>query len=90
MYRSIPNKLTKSRVVETDLLDFHKIVVTVMKSYSPKRTPTIVTYRKYTNFDKAKFIDEISFNLPKHNLQELNLEAFITMFVRLKKEISKS
>ena len=42
-----------------------------MKSHSPKRTPNIVTYRKYTNFDKDKFIDEISFNLPKHNLQEI-------------------
>ena len=31
------------------------------------------THRKYTNFDKDKFIDEISFNLPKHNLQELTL-----------------
>ena len=39
-----------------------------------------ITYRKYTNFDKDKFIDEISFNLPKHNLQELTLEAFISMF----------
>ena len=51
-----------------------------MKSYSPKRTLNIITHRKYTNFDKEKFIDEISFNLPKHNLQELTLEAFISMF----------
>ena len=50
-----------------------------MKSYSPQRTPNIVTYRKYTNFNKGKFIDEISFNLTKHNLQELTLEAFISM-----------
>ena len=51
-----------------------------MKSYSPERTPTIVTCRKYTNFDKDKFINEISFDLLKHNLQELILEAFISMF----------
>ena len=51
-----------------------------MKSYSPKQTPIIVTYRKYTNFGKNKFIDEISFNLTKHNLQELILEALISMF----------
>ena len=52
-----------------------------MKSYSPKLTPNIIlTYRKYTNFDKEKFIDGISFDLPKHNLQELTLEAFINMF----------
>ena len=50
-----------------------------MKSFSPKRTPNIVTYRKYPNFDKDKFIDEISFNLPKYKLQGLTLEAFIIM-----------
>ena len=67
-----------------------------MKSYSPERAPNLVTYRKYTNFDKEKFIDEISFNLPKHILQELTLETFINMFktvfekhAPLKKKISK-
>ena len=88
-----PNSFQK---FETGLSDFHKLIVTVMKSYSPKRTLNIITHRKYTNFDKEKFIDEISFNLPKHNLQELTLEAFISMFKSFsktrsaKKEISKS
>ena len=52
MYRPIPNKLTKQFPEITGLSDFHKLIVTVMKSYSPKRTPNIVTYRKSTNFDK--------------------------------------
>ena len=42
-----------------------------MKLYSPKPTPNLVTYRKYNNFDKGKFINEISLNLQKHNLQKL-------------------
>ena len=71
-----PNSFQKSTAVETRLSDFHKLIVTVMKSYSPKRTPNIVTYRKFINFDRGKFIDEISFNLQrKHILQELTLEA---------------
>ena len=41
-----PNSFQKSAVVKTGLSDFHKLIVTVMKSYSPKRTPNIVTYRK--------------------------------------------
>ena len=53
-----PNSFQKSTAVETRLSDFHKLIVTVMKSYSPKRTPNIVTYRKFTNFDRGKFIDE--------------------------------
>ena len=75
-----PNSFQKSTAVETRLSDFHKLIVTVMKSYSPKRIPNIVTYKECTNFDKDKFIDEISFNLTKQNLQELTLEAFISMF----------
>ena len=80
MYRPIPNKLTKQFPEITGLSDFHKLIVTVMKSYSPKRIPNIVTYKECTNFDKDKFIDEISFNLTKHNLEELTFEAFISMF----------
>ena len=75
-----PNSFQITTVVKTGLPDIHKLIAIVMKSYSPKRTPDIVIYTKYTNFDKDKFIDEISFNLQNHNLQELTLEDFINMF----------
>ena len=58
-------------MVETNVSDFQKLIVTLMKLYSPKPTPNLVTYRKYNNFDKGKFINEISLNLQKHNLQKL-------------------
>ena len=51
-----------------------------MKSYSYKRAPNIVTYRKYINFEKGKFIDEISLNSRRYNLQDLTFEAFISKF----------
>ena len=59
-----------------------------MKSYSAKQSPNIVNYREYTHFDKDKFIDEISFNLTKHNLQELTFEAFISMLTAFEKHAS--
>ena len=71
-----PYSFQKSTAVETGLSDFYKHIVTAIKSYSPKRTPNIVTYRKYTNFDKGKFIDKISFNLRKQNLQKINSGRF--------------
>ena len=87
MYRPIPNKFTKQfpeiNSSLNRLIRFSQTYCyydTMMKSYSPKRTPNIVTYRKYTNFDKDKFIDEISIDLARHNLQELTLEARISMF----------
>ena len=75
-----PNSFQKTALVETDLSHFHRVIFTMIKLYSPKLTPKIVAYRKYANFDKDKFIEEISFNLQKHNFQELSLEAFISMF----------
>ena len=48
--KNSPSSFQKSTVVEINLSDFHKLIVTVMKSYSPKQTPNIVTYTKYTNF----------------------------------------
>ena len=31
----------------------------MMKSHSPKKTPNMATYRKYTSFDIDKFIDKL-------------------------------
>ena len=56
MHKPIPNKLTKSTVVETGLSDFHKLIATVMKSYSPQRTSNIVTYKKYTNLTNSNLL----------------------------------
>ena len=37
-------------------------------------------WQRKTDFDKEKFIDKISLSLQKHNLQELTLEAFLSMY----------
>ena len=40
----------ETQVFETGLSDFHKLVVTVLKSTFPKSPPKIITYRSYKNF----------------------------------------
>ena len=56
MHRPVPDKLNKhlpeATVAEAGLSDFLKLIVTVMKLSLPKQTPYIVTYEKYTNFEK--------------------------------------
>lgn len=47
-YRSF--KVTKT--VSTGLSDFHKMIVTVMKTTVPKAKPKIIKYRDYKNFDE--------------------------------------
>ena len=39
-----------SCAIETGLSDFHKMVVTVMKSHFQKKEPKIIPYRDYNNF----------------------------------------
>ena len=56
VHRPVPDKLNKhlpeATVAEAGLSDFLKLIVTVMKLSLPKQTPYIVTYEKYTNFEK--------------------------------------
>ena len=44
-----------SGVIETGLSDFHKLVVTVMKTTFKKFKPKIITYRSYKSFSNDKF-----------------------------------
>ena len=48
-----------SKVIETGLSDFHKMVITVMKNTYPKQTPNIIKYRDYKNFINASFYHDV-------------------------------
>ena len=45
--------------VTTGLSDFHKMVVTVMKTTYPKAQPKVIYYRDYKNFDLYNFRTEL-------------------------------
>ena len=44
--------------VFTGLSDFHKLVLTVLKTSITKGKPQKITYRDYKNFDSVRFNDE--------------------------------
>ena len=52
---SSPQCFQNTTTIATGLSDFHKMVVTVMKTTFPKAGPTILYYRDYKNFDLYKF-----------------------------------
>ena len=54
-----PRSFQNSCVIETGLSDYHKLVVTVMKTTYKKSQPKIVTYRKYKNFDNDIFRESL-------------------------------
>ena len=49
------NCFQKPSVFETCLSDFHKLIVTVMKSHIPKQQAKIIKYRNYRDFNETKF-----------------------------------
>ena len=51
--------------VATGLSDFHKMVITVMKTTFPKAEPKIVYYRDYKNFDIYNFRTDLREQLSK-------------------------
>ena len=54
-----PKYFQDSVFIETDLSDFHKMSVTVMKMCYTKQKPSIVDYRKFKNLCKDSFIKDI-------------------------------
>ena len=50
-------------VIETELSDFFKMIVAVMKMDFPKRKPQVVSYFKYKEFHKETVLDSIRHEL---------------------------
>ena len=54
-----------SSVIETGLSDFHKMVVTVMKTNFRKLEPKIINYRNYRYFSNDRFREKVTSELSK-------------------------
>ena len=64
-----------SCVIETGLSDFHKMTVTVLRSFIRKAEPKVTFYRDYKNFTNDNFrlfIEELSGNLNISNKTALD------------------
>ena len=61
-----PGSFQNSCVVETGLSDFHKMVVTVMKTSYRKSQPKIIHYRNYKNFSNDIFRDSLQKIFPQN------------------------
>ena len=72
-------------VIETELSDFHKVIVALMKMRFPKLKPQVVSYRKYKNFHNETFLDSLrhELNLQEQFLNEKGLYAFSTTYTEI-------
>ena len=59
MVTNKPRFLKTSSVLETGLSDFHKMTLTVMRSYLVKQTQKVVYYLDYKTFSNNLFRNDI-------------------------------
>ena len=62
--------------VEVGLLDFHLMILTILKSGFAKKGPRIVTLREYSKFDPIKFRNDLKGNIAKSNGECTVFETF--------------
>ena len=76
-----PLSFKSTYVIETELSDFHKMIVAVMKMHFPKMKPQVVSYRKYKDFHNETFLDSLKheLNVQGQFLNEKGLDAFSTI-----------
>ena len=65
-------------MIETELSDFHKMIVAVLKMHFPKIKPRVIKYRKYKTFNNDAFVNNLRKELTKQKkvLDEKGLDAF--------------
>ena len=73
----------QTTTVKTGLSDFHKMVVSVLKTTFPKHGPTVINYRNYKNFNEIVFRNDLRDELGKIEPSNLNYTSFETTFNRL-------
>ena len=68
-------------MVETGLSDFHRMIVTVMKTSFHRLLPKIRHYRDYSNYDNNLFRVSLCNELSKLNIEVIDLNKFISVFI---------
>ena len=59
IFTNCPRSFQNSCAIETGLSDFHKLVVTVMKTTYKKSQPKKISYRSYKYFNNESFTEEL-------------------------------
>ena len=75
--RSFQNSCT----FETGLSDFHKMIVTVLKSYFRKREAKVINYRDYRNFSNEEFRQQVLRDILKNTQNDnmVSYESFLSI-----------
>ena len=79
---NLPRSFQCSSVLETGLSDFHKMIVTVMKTNFKRMPPKIINYRDYRHFENDIFRNSLLCDLAKENICDTDLNRFIELCLK--------
>ena len=71
-----PRTFQCTATVETGISDFHKLVVTVLKTFYKKQRPKITHYRNYKNFENDNFRQDLHKEFLKFDVTNAPLSQF--------------
>ena len=69
--------------IETGISDFHKMVVTVMKTHYKKQKAKTIQYRNYKHFHEQSFNFELNSELLKIDINNAELKEFNEIFLKV-------
>ena len=78
-----PTYFQNSTTFETGISDFHKMIITVMKTRFKKHPPKIVLYRDYRNYTKSSFHQELSRAISMQNLYDVSNDKFVEITMEI-------
>ena len=70
-------------IVETGLSGFHKMTLTVLKTFFKKSPPKLIFYRDYKNYSNEGFRKELDFILHNYNLLNMSNDGFNILFMKI-------
>ena len=79
-----------SSIIETGLSEFHKLTVTVLKSYFKKRNPKELIYRDFKNFSNQQFRTELEKELNENNVDTSQFKLLQTVTLGLLDKLAPS
>ena len=79
-----PRSFQNTCLYETGLSDFHKLVVTILRTSFEPLPPKIIKYRNYKNFDEDKFQCIFKTRLNELNTDEITVDIFKMIFLNVR------
>ena len=77
------NFVHNSFAFETGLSDYHKMTITVLKTYVKKLKPKTIKYRSYKHFDDTSFKSELVSSLESRGNRNVKYDEFKTLFMEV-------